>query len=831
MRLFALLFLLMSLSLHAQKQVTLQLLWKHQFEFAGYYMAQEKGFYRDAGLDVRFKEYSFGLDIPGSVLRGESDFGLDGSGLILEAMQGKPLYLITTTFQTSPFVLLTKKRDDLLHVSDLKGKKVMVTPNQVAMASLSAMLRTNNIGESDYEAQVHSFDIEDLIDGTTDAMSAYLSNEPFHMIERNLSYTIFNPSDHGFDFYDNILFTSRSLAARDPELIDAFYAASRKGWLYAFDHIEESALVIQKHYNTQNKSLEHLIYEGETIKSLSGYGTPNFGSFKPAIISQIAQTYKLLDITKATLDTDGLIYPPSIMQEQIVDYALIWKILAAVALVLAGFGVWNRKLRQLNTQIAQAKRQVQLLLDYAGQGFLSFGRDCRIHDTYSKACQSYLGDTIASAKINLLLFESEAKQALFEQTVAAALDASEELSQKALLSLLPSFVLHRKRALKLEYRIIDTQTIMMILTNVSAEKRLEKKVAQEQERLKMIVAVVSESDTFFEAKAELHKRYGSSACMIDPHKTPLYNLSEAYRAIHTLKGTFAQLYMYRSVEALHEIESQLSQMLRSAHSDNETLKSLLCASEPLEALEDDLQILRSVLSDTFVDGERFVKIEAAQINTLHEKVTQLFNAHAQADPKCASLVSFVETLTRPKLSVLLHPYIALCTDLAAKLHKELYPLQLHGDAQLSVPDHFRPWVKSLIHLFRNSLDHGIELPEERLSKNKEEKGALICTFKQEKDMLHLTIADDGAGIDKDRLIARLRERGIDTDALDDEVLYRHIFDAELSTKEEVSTLSGRGMGLSAFYQELERLGGAVRITTCKDAGTTFELTIPLKESL
>ena len=293
----------------AEKKVSIQLLWKHQFEFAGYYMAKEKGFYKDAGLDVEIKEYNFGTNIAQDVSTGISDFGVDSSSLILDKIQGLDVYLLMPLLQKSPFVLMAKKRKDLKTVHDLKGKKIMLTPNQITMASLNAMFKVNNLSQKDFVSQKHSFNTQDLIDGNTDAMTTYLSNEPFHMVEKGLEYTIFDPSDYGFNFYDDILFTSQKLLKKDPKLVRDFYNATKKGWEYAFNNIEESSKIIQDKYNTQNKSLEHLIFEGNELKKLSHFKTNEYHKFKPEIISQIVQTYNLLDLSKSTVDIKELIYP------------------------------------------------------------------------------------------------------------------------------------------------------------------------------------------------------------------------------------------------------------------------------------------------------------------------------------------------------------------------------------------------------------------------------------------------------------------------------------------------------------------------------------------
>lgn len=152
-------FITFSIFLNANdlKKVSLQLLWKHQFEFAGFYMAKEKGFYKDVGIDVEFKEYEFGTNISKDVSEGKSDFGVDGSSLILDKIQGLDVYLLIPFLQTSPFVIMAKERDDIKSVSDLKGKKIMITPNQVTMASLNAMFKVNNLSNKDFISQEHSF--------------------------------------------------------------------------------------------------------------------------------------------------------------------------------------------------------------------------------------------------------------------------------------------------------------------------------------------------------------------------------------------------------------------------------------------------------------------------------------------------------------------------------------------------------------------------------------------------------------------------------------------------------------------------------------------------
>ncbi len=291
-------------------KVTLQLIWKNQFQFAGYYVARELGFYADAGLDVAINEYEPGISVTESVISGKAQFGVGRSSLILEKMEGKPVYLLSAILQHSPNVLLAKKRDDLRIVSDLKGKRIMLSPDMVGMASHTAMFKVNGIKAGDYTIQQPTFRVDDLISGNTDVMEAYISNEPFQMESRGVDYTIFAPKDHGFDFYSDILFTSQTLFEKNPQLVERFYRASMQGWAYAFSHIQETIGLILSRYNTQNRSRAALLYEANALKKLAfDKGVP-FGQINKGRIKQIAQVYRLLEITKHSGNLDNLIYEP-----------------------------------------------------------------------------------------------------------------------------------------------------------------------------------------------------------------------------------------------------------------------------------------------------------------------------------------------------------------------------------------------------------------------------------------------------------------------------------------------------------------------------------------
>ncbi|MEA1917074.1 MAG: ABC transporter substrate-binding protein [Campylobacterota bacterium] len=292
-------------------KVTLVLPWKNQFQFAGYYTAVEKGFYREMGLDVKIMEYDLHRDNAKEVADGKFDFGVGHSSLILEKVQkNRDIAILAAINQSSPLVLVSKKRNDLKSLEDISGKKIMMNNDQTYTASINAMLSWKNLDQDSFKVITTSFDVIDIVNSNADLMVSYIANEPFALQEKGIEYTIFDPREYGYDFYSDILFTSTKLINRDPILVDNFYKATIKGWKYAYENIDESVEIILNKYNTQNKSKKALLYEADVLKKLSIVDGVKFGSINIDRLKEITTTYKLLKLIDAnsTVDFSDLIY-------------------------------------------------------------------------------------------------------------------------------------------------------------------------------------------------------------------------------------------------------------------------------------------------------------------------------------------------------------------------------------------------------------------------------------------------------------------------------------------------------------------------------------------
>ncbi|WP_421866111.1 ABC transporter substrate-binding protein [Motiliproteus sp.] len=290
--------------------VSLHLLWKHQFQFAGYYVAKEKGYYAAEGLDVDIHEFTNEVDLVGDALSGQSDFVIGRSSLLIEKANGAPVVALLAAFQQSPLMLLTRGTEEIADAKALDGKRIMVTGDAKQVGEILAMLLKSGITADDFVHQPHSFNLQDLIDGKTDAYGAYISNEPFQMQQRGLPYGVIHPRDYGYDIYSDILFTSARYAEQHPIRTLAFTEASRRGWEYAFANIEETAQLIFDKYNTQERSLEALIFEGRALKELAYAGDVPFGSLSMERFQEMAQIYRIVGELGREYDISGFIFEP-----------------------------------------------------------------------------------------------------------------------------------------------------------------------------------------------------------------------------------------------------------------------------------------------------------------------------------------------------------------------------------------------------------------------------------------------------------------------------------------------------------------------------------------
>ena len=307
---FVFIFICLTLSLGATElqKVSLQLQWKHQFEFAGFYIAKEKGYYKDVGLDVDIKEFDNNISLVESVLKSGNAFAIGYPSVVLEKATSSSIVLLSAIFQSSPHVLVSLKSSGIHSIHDFENKRIMIDEHATKSAEFISMLHSQDVSFSQMKIQKPTFDIQSLIDKETDIGSYYSSNELYALDKKGIAYDVWDPKDYGFDFYNDIVFTSQETLKKSPLIVENFRTASLKGWEYAFSHIDETAALIYEKYNTQNKSEAALLYEARVLKVLAYKGVKEIGTIDKNKIQRVGDIYNVLGLIKNKIDLDSFVY-------------------------------------------------------------------------------------------------------------------------------------------------------------------------------------------------------------------------------------------------------------------------------------------------------------------------------------------------------------------------------------------------------------------------------------------------------------------------------------------------------------------------------------------
>jgi signal transduction histidine kinase/ABC-type nitrate/sulfonate/bicarbonate transport system substrate-binding protein len=290
------------------KKVTLQLSWFNQFQFAGYYIAKEKGFFEELGLDVEIIPFSYGLDIPKSVNDGKIDFAVGRETLILERVKNPNIVALYAIFQSTPLILLSTKESEINSINDFSNKKIMTTIDDASEVSLKAMITSNKIKLDNLTFLKHTHNIDDLLNKNTDVISAYISKSPYTLQKKGVEYNIFDPKKYGFDMYSDMLYTNQNLINSDLNAVLALKKASLKGWEYAYSNIEESVDLILEKYNSEKLEKDELLYEAKELKKLSYFNTATLGDIRKDKIQRIYDLYNVMGLVPTPINLDKFIF-------------------------------------------------------------------------------------------------------------------------------------------------------------------------------------------------------------------------------------------------------------------------------------------------------------------------------------------------------------------------------------------------------------------------------------------------------------------------------------------------------------------------------------------
>lgn len=235
-------------SAQADESVTVRLKWFNQAQFAGFYVAKEKDFYKSSGLSVDIQ--AGGPDFPAiqMVTGGNEQFGVTGADQVLIARsKGVPVVAVAVIYRRNPFVLFSLQKTGIKAPADYVGRNVGVKIGGNEELIYRAVLAKAGVDKAKVKEIPVKFDITPLLSGVVDVWPGYLINEVLAAQEKGFPVNVVSPADYGIDLYADTLFTTERMIREKPEVVQKFVAATLRGWAAATAAPEEAAQITVKY--------------------------------------------------------------------------------------------------------------------------------------------------------------------------------------------------------------------------------------------------------------------------------------------------------------------------------------------------------------------------------------------------------------------------------------------------------------------------------------------------------------------------------------------------------------------------------------------------------
>lgn len=242
--------------------VTLELKWLHQAQFAGNYVATEKGFYTDAGLDVSIIPFSFENPVIDAVASGKATFGITGADeLMIARAKGIPIKAFAVIYKINPVVAYSLKKSGITKPEDFVGKTIGIERaadgTEVNVGILyAAMMSKLGIDRKKIREVTIGYDATELLAGETDVSTGYIINEPNQVIEAGQEVSTILMANYGVNMYADVLFAREDTIKNNSQLVLKFLDATLNGWRYAIEHEDEAVDITLKYAKDRTKQHE-----------------------------------------------------------------------------------------------------------------------------------------------------------------------------------------------------------------------------------------------------------------------------------------------------------------------------------------------------------------------------------------------------------------------------------------------------------------------------------------------------------------------------------------------------------------------------------------------
>lgn len=220
--------------------LVVQLKWHHQTQFAGLYVAEQRGFYRAETLVVQHVPWKVGMPSPiAQVVKGAATFGITSqTEFLLAREQGVPVVAVAAIYQRSPVGFFVLETSGIRHPKDFAGKTIAYAPAHEV--HFKAVLKRLGMDPAAVKRVPYSFDLTRFYTGEVPIWAGYVMNQPVDARLAGHKVRVFFPSDYGVHGYDDIVFTSEETVRQDPARVERWLRAALRGWRHAIERPEEA---------------------------------------------------------------------------------------------------------------------------------------------------------------------------------------------------------------------------------------------------------------------------------------------------------------------------------------------------------------------------------------------------------------------------------------------------------------------------------------------------------------------------------------------------------------------------------------------------------------
>lgn len=492
----------------------------------------------------------------------------------------------------------------------------------------------------------------------------------------------------------------------------------------------------------------------------------------------------------------------------------------------------EQKVEERTQDLQQKTDDVENMLKNLRQGIFTVTEGQSIHHEYSAYLEKILetSDIAGNSIMDVLLSGTNLGSDAMDRVYVAL---SNMLGKPSINYVMNGHLLprefekgseHGTKILEAEWNAISdntgtTQKIMVTLRDVTELRQLQREMGEQKQQLEMVGQILSvpidDFKNFILTSTQFFDR--NQTLLLNSFERDAEVIGELFRNMHTIKGN-ARTYGFSFLnDILHESETTYKELREDTEREWDPtllLEELDLVSAATQAYVDVFDNKLSALADIQHDEG----LNPAHLEALRSIATRAHAGELEGQGVLAALEDCLRSITGKSLADVLGPTISGMASIADELEKPVPDVDI-TNPEILIPAEVVSLIQNVfVHVFRNAVDHGLETAKERQGVGKSAKGTITLDTKVEDNRLIVRVSDDGRGLNLVGLRAKYAERaGADAAAAGEEEIAELIFDSGVSTADEVTDISGRGVGMDAVRKFLEERGGSAEVELLESA--------------